>query len=181
MDCSMPGFPVLHHLPELAQTHVHWVMPSNHLILCCPLRWNKYKIALWGWNEDWGNPYLSFLALRIYPNMKQQVIRTLFVLALTLMLGSRCFILKMLFNKNPRATYWPNQKTLSFQLWSIGNHGSTPASSYLPDPSLHCPPYWCTVVIWNLCDKRSGFSWPFPSWGKFGGLPQRSKSRVLRS
>ena len=24
-DCSRPGFPVLHHLPELAQTHVHWV------------------------------------------------------------------------------------------------------------------------------------------------------------
>ena len=22
---SMPGFPFLHHLPELAQTHVHWV------------------------------------------------------------------------------------------------------------------------------------------------------------
>ena len=26
MDCSMSGFPVLHHLPELAQTHVHWVL-----------------------------------------------------------------------------------------------------------------------------------------------------------
>ena len=25
MDCSTPGFPVLHHLPELVQTHVHWV------------------------------------------------------------------------------------------------------------------------------------------------------------
>ena len=25
MDCSMPGFLILHHLPELAQTHVHWV------------------------------------------------------------------------------------------------------------------------------------------------------------
>ena len=25
MDCSMPGFPVHHKLPELAQTHVHWV------------------------------------------------------------------------------------------------------------------------------------------------------------
>ena len=24
MDCSTPGFPVLHHLAELAQTHVHW-------------------------------------------------------------------------------------------------------------------------------------------------------------
>ena len=36
--CSMPGFPVLHCLPEFAQTHVHLVvMPSNHLILCCPL------------------------------------------------------------------------------------------------------------------------------------------------
>ena len=37
MDCSMPGFPVHHHLPEFAQTHVHWVMGANHLILCCPL------------------------------------------------------------------------------------------------------------------------------------------------
>ena len=25
MDCSTPGFPVLHHLLELAQTHVHQV------------------------------------------------------------------------------------------------------------------------------------------------------------
>ena len=25
MDCSMSGFPVLHHLSELAQTHIHWV------------------------------------------------------------------------------------------------------------------------------------------------------------
>ena len=35
MDCSMPGFPVLHHLPELVQTHVYWVsdaiQPSNPL------------------------------------------------------------------------------------------------------------------------------------------------------
>ena len=38
MDCSSPGFPVLHHLPEFGQTHViESVMPSNHLILCHPL------------------------------------------------------------------------------------------------------------------------------------------------
>ena len=38
MDCCTPGFPVLHHLPGLAQSQVHWVwMPSNHLILCHPL------------------------------------------------------------------------------------------------------------------------------------------------
>ena len=41
MDCSTPGFLVLHQLPELAQTHVHWVgdsiQPSHplspHLLL----------------------------------------------------------------------------------------------------------------------------------------------------
>ena len=33
MDCSMPGFPVFHYLPELAQTHVHQVgvaIQSSH-------------------------------------------------------------------------------------------------------------------------------------------------------
>ena len=25
MNCSTPGFPVLHYLPKFAQTHVHWV------------------------------------------------------------------------------------------------------------------------------------------------------------
>ena len=38
MDCSTPGFPVHHQLPELAQLiSIESVMPSNHLILCCPL------------------------------------------------------------------------------------------------------------------------------------------------
>ena len=61
MDCLAPGFPVLHYLPEFAQTHVHWVgdaiqpshplLPasppalsirvfSNHSALCT--RWPKY-------------------------------------------------------------------------------------------------------------------------------------------
>ena len=35
IDCSMPGLPVLHCLPELAQTHVHWVSNANQL--SCPL------------------------------------------------------------------------------------------------------------------------------------------------
>ena len=33
IDCSMPGFPVLHYLLEFAQTHVHWVddaIQSSH-------------------------------------------------------------------------------------------------------------------------------------------------------
>ena len=34
-DCSMPGFPVHHHLLEFAQTHVHWV--SDAIQPTCPL------------------------------------------------------------------------------------------------------------------------------------------------
>ena len=37
MDCSMPGLPVHHQLPEFTRTHVESVIPSNHLILCYPL------------------------------------------------------------------------------------------------------------------------------------------------
>ena len=38
MDCSTPGLPVHHQLPEFTQTHsIESVMPSRHLILCRPL------------------------------------------------------------------------------------------------------------------------------------------------
>ena len=38
MDCSTPGLPVHHQLPEVTQTHVHWVSDAIwHLILCRPL------------------------------------------------------------------------------------------------------------------------------------------------
>ena len=54
MACSMSGFPVLHHLPELAQTHVHWV--TDVIESSCPLSSSsppafnlsqyKYSVAL---------------------------------------------------------------------------------------------------------------------------------------
>ena len=37
MDCSTPGLPFHHQLLEFTQIHIESVMPSNHLILCCPL------------------------------------------------------------------------------------------------------------------------------------------------
>ena len=38
MDCSVPGFPVHHHSRSLLKLmSIESVMPSNHLILCCPL------------------------------------------------------------------------------------------------------------------------------------------------
>ena len=44
MNCSTSGFPVLHHLPELAQTHVHCIgdvmQPSRPLSPCSPFAFN---------------------------------------------------------------------------------------------------------------------------------------------
>ena len=40
MNCNTPGFPVFYHLPELAQTHVHWlgdaIQPSHPLLSPSP-------------------------------------------------------------------------------------------------------------------------------------------------
>ena len=86
MDCSIPGFPVLHCLPELTQTYVHWVsdaiQPSHPLLPPSPLalslsqhqglissestlglRWTKY------WNFSFSisssNEYSGLVSFRI--------------------------------------------------------------------------------------------------------------------
>ena len=83
MHCSMPGLPVHHQLPELAQTHVSWVGDaSNHLVLRCSLllllsifpsirvfsndsalciRWPKY----WSFNISPSNEYSELISFRI--------------------------------------------------------------------------------------------------------------------
>ena len=47
MDCSMPAFPVLHYLLELAQTHVHQVsdaiQPSHPLLPSSPPALNLFQ------------------------------------------------------------------------------------------------------------------------------------------
>ena len=47
MDCSMPGFPVLHYFIQFAQTHVHWVgdaiQPSHPLSSPSPPAFNLFQ------------------------------------------------------------------------------------------------------------------------------------------
>ena len=60
MDCSMPGCPVLHHLSELAQSHVHWVsgaiQPSHPLSSPSPPAFNLSQRCHLGWGGrfHWG-------------------------------------------------------------------------------------------------------------------------------
>ena len=54
LNCSTPGFPVHHQLPELAQTHVHWVgdaiQPSHLLSSSSPPAFNlSQRQALFKW------------------------------------------------------------------------------------------------------------------------------------
>ena len=78
MNCSMPGFPVLHYLPEFAQTHVHWVGDVNQLshpllpsicpsIRVCPnksalcIRWPKH----WSFSISPSSEYAGLISFRI--------------------------------------------------------------------------------------------------------------------
>ena len=45
MDCSTPGFPIVHSLPEFAQTQVHGddIQPSHLLLLTSPPALNLFQ------------------------------------------------------------------------------------------------------------------------------------------
>ena len=54
VDCSIPGFPVIHYLPEFVLTHVHWVgdaiQPSHPLPPPSPLALNlSQHLGLFQW------------------------------------------------------------------------------------------------------------------------------------
>ena len=86
IDCSTPGFPVLHHLPELVRfMSIELMMPSSHLILCHPLlllpsvfpsiRFFSNELALCiRWPKFWSfsfsispsNEYSGLISSRIY-------------------------------------------------------------------------------------------------------------------
>ena len=84
MDWSMPGFPVHHHLPELAQAHVHWVgdvmqpshpmsspspptfdlsQPHGLFKRVLPISWPKYWSFSFSINPS--NEYSGLTSLRI--------------------------------------------------------------------------------------------------------------------
>ena len=61
MDCSMPGFPMLHHLPELAQTHVSDVIQSSHPLLSpSPPAFNLFKIRVISSESALGNQVAKY-------------------------------------------------------------------------------------------------------------------------
>ena len=85
VDCSTPGFPVLHCLPEFSQSQVHWVgdaiQPSHPLLSTSPPALNLPSIRVSSnesalcirWPKDWSfcfsispsSEYSGLISLRI--------------------------------------------------------------------------------------------------------------------
>ena len=85
MDCSMPGFPVHHQLPEFTQPHVHWVsdaIQTSHF--CRPLLllpsifpsirvFSNESVLCIRWPKDWSfsfrispsNEYSGLISFRM--------------------------------------------------------------------------------------------------------------------
>ena len=78
VDCSMIGFPVVHYLPEFAQTHVHWdsdaIQPSHPLLPPSSLALNlSYHQGLFQWvNVRFRNPKYWSFSFSISPPMNIQ-------------------------------------------------------------------------------------------------------------
>ena len=85
MNCSIPGFPVLHYLPQFAQIHVHWISnaiwPSHPPPDTSPFAFNFPRIRVFSnelalpirWPKHWSfsfniipsNEYLGLISFRI--------------------------------------------------------------------------------------------------------------------
>ena len=130
MDCSTPGFPVQHHLPEFAQTPVHWVgeaiqpsCPLSSLLLpsIVPSIWvfsNESALHI-RWSKYWSisvsispsNKYSGLISFRIdwfYLLAVQGTLKSLLQhhsLKTSILQHSALFIVQL---SHPYMDYWKN-------------------------------------------------------------------------
>ena len=83
MDCSTPGFPVLHSLSEFAQTHVHWVgdtiQPSHPVSSPSPPAFNlSHQQGLFQWVRS-SHQVAKVLKLQLQHQSFQWILRVDFL------------------------------------------------------------------------------------------------------
>ena len=165
MDCSMPGFPVHHQLPELAQTQVHWVgdttQPSHPLLSPSPLTFKKRTILPTWKSEVIRNLQLSFLLLLLLsrfsldgslpgssvPGILQA--RTLEWVAISFSNYPFCTSLYMLLLRQT-ALYW-RQVPVCF----LGSPGLEFISSRIPSLILRSSDLTYVLCSLNQCSRHS--------------------------
>ena len=80
MECSMPGLPIHHQLPEFTQTHIHWagdaIQPSHSLSSPSPPSFNlSHHQGLFKWVSS-SNQVAKVLEFQIQHQSFQWIIRT---------------------------------------------------------------------------------------------------------
>ena len=117
MDCSMPGFPVLHCLLEFAQImSTGLVMPSNHLIFCHPFLLLPLNLPSWPLYQLLNLASCFFLSISSF--------------SLSFILDLRAMILipdvvEIIWGF---FTYWcwdctPTPRTLMWLVWGVAQYG----------------------------------------------------------
>ena len=132
MDGSTPGFPVLHHLPEFAQTHVHWggdaIQPSHPLLPPSPSALNlPHHQGLFQWI---GSSHQVAKVLELQHQSFQWIFRKFsFPLRLTALISLQSKGLSRVFSST---TVWKNQlfgaqpslwSNSHIRTWYWKNHG----------------------------------------------------------
>ena len=137
MDCSMPGFPVLHYLLEFAQTHVYWVdntiQPSHPLSPLLPsvfasirvfstelalhISWPKYWSA--SFNISPSNEYPGVISVRIEWFDFLSLQRTLRVFSSTTVQKHQFFQCSAFLIVQISHPYMTTRKTIALMIWTF--------------------------------------------------------------
>ena len=110
MDCSTPGFPVFHCLPEFAQTHVHWVgdaiQPSHPLSPLSPPALNlSQHQSVFHWVSS-SHQVAKVMELKLQHQSFQWMLRVDFLLRLTRLISLQSKELSRVFSST---TIWRHQ------------------------------------------------------------------------
>ena len=127
MDCSMPGFPVLHYLLEFAQTHVDWlsdaIQPSHFLSPPCLLTLNiSQHQGLLQWVSS-SHQVAKVLEFKLQHQCFQWIFRT------------GLWILDWVAMPSSRESFWPRDQTYIAYVSCIGR------------PVLY---HWCHLIAINF-------------------------------
>ena len=124
MDCSLPGFPVLHYLLELAQTHVYCGEGNGNPLQCSclenPRDGGAWWAAIFGVRQSWTRlKQLSSSSMSIESVMPSNH----FIICRPLLLPSIFSIIRVFSNDAALCTRWSNYWSFNFSI-SLSNEYS---------------------------------------------------------
>ena len=160
MDCSTPGLPVHHQLPELTQTRVHWVgdaiQPSHPSVI-------PFSSCLQSFPASG-----PFLVSQFFTSGGQSIGASALISVLPMNIQD--WFLLGLTGLNSFGSVQLSRSVVSDALWPHGLQHARPTCPS-PTPGVYsnsCPlSWWCHPTISSLCHPLSSRLQFFPTSGSF--------------